>query len=85
VTYIQNEFFQRGIYPLAVIDREPYALRQNASAPFPPEYYVDFLQQASIRNKIGADVLYQQCSDAASDLFGKTGDVRFQIYRYDTK
>ena len=73
------------VYSLAVIERDPYDLRQNASALFPPEYYVDFLQQVSIQKKIGAEVLYQECPDAPLEPFVKTGDVRFNIYRYDTK
>ena len=40
-------------------------------------YYVNFLSQADIQKKIGAEVQYTQCSDPVSDLFNATGDVRF--------
>ena len=66
-----------NLYYPAVGDRDPYDLRQNSSAPFPSESYVDFLQQADIQKKIGAEVQYQECSDPPSNLFVTTGDVCF--------
>ena len=61
----------------AVGDRDLNDLRQNSSALFPSESYVDFLQQADIQKKIGAEVQYQECPDPPYDLFAKTGDVCF--------
>ena len=61
----------------AIGDRDANDLRQNSSALFPSESYVDLLQRADIQKKIGAEVLYQQCPDAPFNLFGETGDVRF--------
>ena len=61
----------------AVGDRDANDLRQNSSALFPPEYYVDFLHQADIQKKIGAETLYLECPDAPYNLFVNTGDVRF--------
>ncbi|KAG6329228.1 hypothetical protein ID866_9862 [Astraeus odoratus] len=59
----------------AIGDRDPYDLRQNSSALFPPDYYVTYLNRQDIMNQIGAEVQYQQCSTAASTLMVDTGDV----------
>ena len=60
-------------------DLDPYDLRQNSSAPFPPKFYIDFLHRASIQNEIGAEVRYEECPKAPFDLFLETGDVRFCV------
>ena len=52
-------------------------LRQNSSALFPPESYIDFLHQADIQKKIGAETQYLECPDAPYNLFVNTGDVGF--------
>ncbi|KAF9011694.1 Alpha/Beta hydrolase protein [Cyathus striatus] len=58
-----------------VVDgRDPNDLRQNSSALFPPEYYVDFLQDPTVMRKIGAQVTYEECPDAPDFLFFNTGD-----------
>ncbi|KAG6815520.1 hypothetical protein H0H87_001000, partial [Tephrocybe sp. NHM501043] len=65
-----------NVFVPAVGDRDSDDLRQNGSAPlFPPEYYVDFLGQATIRRSVGAEVAYSECANAPNRLFGKTGDV----------
>ena len=72
----------------AVGDRDPYDLRQNSSALFPSESYIDFLQQTDIQTKIGALVQYIECPDPPFELFVKTGDVRLflpSIHRYGSK
>ena len=66
-----------NVFVPAIGDRDPDDLRQNSSALFPSESYVDFLHQAHIQKKIGAEVRYHECPDAPYDLFTKTGDVRF--------
>ena len=68
-----------NVFVPAFGDRDANDLRQNSSALFPPEYYIDFLHQASIQSKIGAEVEYEQCSDAPYNLFVKTGDVRLNL------
>ena len=68
----------------AVGDRDPNDLRQNSSALFPSESYVDFLQQANIQKKIGAEVQYLECPDEPYNLFVRTGDVRF-CHIFDNK
>ena len=59
----------------AVGNRDPYDLRQNSSALFPPEFYKNYLQTPAIQNKIGAETKYQECPDAPFNLFVTTGDV----------
>lgn len=54
---------------------DPYDLRQNSSALFPPEYYVNYLSLPQVVSAIGAESTYQECPDAAENLFTKTGDV----------
>ena len=66
-----------NVFLPAVGDRDANDLRQNSSALFPPESYVDFLHQADIQKKIGAETLYLECPDAPYNLFVNTGDVRF--------
>ena len=77
------------MYDPAIGDRDEDDLRQysNSSTIFPSDIYINLLQQASIRKKIGADVEYVECG-AAVDTFGNTGDVRFLLgifYRDDVK
>ena len=60
-------------------DRDPNDPRQNPSASFPSESYVDFLHQADIQKKIlvGCRSTVPSMSCAPDELFVKTGDVRF--------
>lgn len=51
-----------------------YDVRQQNPDPYPPEYYVDYLQTSSIQTKIGAAVKYQECPDAPYEKFANTGD-----------
>jgi hypothetical protein len=64
-----------NVFVPAVGDRDSDDLRQNSSALFPPEFYVDFLGLASIKKKIGAESKYRECADAPFELFVRTGDV----------
>jgi hypothetical protein len=64
------------VYVPAVGDRDPNDLRQNSSALFPPEYYVNYLSIPEVVSKIGAETTYEECPDAPYELFLKTGDVR---------
>jgi hypothetical protein len=68
-----------NVFVPAVGNRDPDDLRQNSSALFPPEFYVNFLHQASIQKKIGAEVRYKECPNAPFNLFVGTGDVRFHL------
>ena len=64
-----------NVFSPAVGNRDADDLRQNSSALFPPEYYVDYLGNPEVMNKIGAESTYQECPDAPYELFVKTGDV----------
>ena len=59
----------------AVGNRDIDDLRQNSPALFPPKYYVHYLGNPEVMNKIGAETTYQECANAPSQLFVKTGDV----------
>jgi hypothetical protein len=72
-----NYFKVDSVFTPAIGDRDPNDLRQNSSALFPSESYVDFLHQPDIQKKIGAEVQYLECPDAPFELFVNTGDVRF--------
>ena len=74
-TWIVNRSFIQieNLFAPAVGDRDSDDLRQNASSPnpFPPEFYVSFLRNTTVMQKIGAQVRYSECS---SSQFGRTGD-----------
>ncbi|KAG6908990.1 hypothetical protein DXG01_002479 [Tephrocybe rancida] len=77
-----DNFCIENVFVPAVGDRDSDDLRQNGSTPlFPPEYYVDFLGQASVRHLIGAEVAYHECANAPNALFSTTGDVRLDDAR----
>ncbi|EDR04208.1 uncharacterized protein LACBIDRAFT_252730 [Laccaria bicolor S238N-H82] len=67
---IQND----NVLNLAAANRDPYDLRQNTSALFPFEFYVDLSNLHSTRTKIGAEVRYKECPNAPLRPFVKTGD-----------
>lgn len=73
-----------NVFVPAVGDRDSDDLRQNSSALFPPEYYVNYLQQTVIQSAIGAEVRYQECPDAPFELFTKTGDVSRLILKWQS-
>lgn len=60
---------------LAVGNRDVNDLRQNSSALFPPEHYLNLLANATIMAKIGAESAYGECTNPPYNLFEKTGDV----------
>jgi hypothetical protein len=57
-------------------------LRQNSSALFPPEFYLNFLRSASVKALIGAKSTYRECANAPFNLFTKTGDVSDFVLLY---
>lgn len=71
-----DNFCVENVFVPAVGDRDSDDLRQNSSALFPPEFYVDFLSLPSVKAKIGAVSTYSECADAPFELFTRTGDVR---------
>ncbi len=66
------------MYTLGVGNYDPYDLRQNSTAAFPPEYYVNYLQSPTIKAQIGANTTYQECPNAPYNKFITTGDVHIQ-------
>ncbi|KAI0672035.1 alpha/beta-hydrolase [Trametes maxima] len=71
-----DDFCFENVFVPAVGDRDSDDLRQNSSTPnpFPPEFYVDFLRNATILEKIGAQGRYTECSNTVGRQFGRTGD-----------
>ncbi|KAF5350558.1 hypothetical protein D9756_008576 [Leucocoprinus leucothites] len=69
-----DDFCIENVFVPAVGDRDSDDLRQNSSALFPPEFYVDFLNNPQTRKKIGAEVKYGECPDAPFEKFVRTGD-----------
>lgn len=63
------------VFSPAVGNRDSDDLRQNSSALFPPEFYLNLLANTTIKAKIGATSIYSECPDAPFELFEKTGDV----------
>ncbi|CAK5278667.1 unnamed protein product [Mycena citricolor] len=71
---INADNFCGSMFSDAVGNRDPYDLRQDSSEAFPPEYYVNYLQQRSVQTAIGAEVTYQECPNAPYQKFATTGD-----------
>ncbi|KAI9070300.1 alpha/beta-hydrolase [Trametes sanguinea] len=71
-----DDFCIENVFVPAVGDRDSDDLRQNASSPnpFPPEFYVKFLRNATVIEKIGAQARYSECSDPVDIQFSRTGD-----------
>lgn len=69
-----DDFCSNNILSPALGDYDPYDLRQNSSALFPPEYYVNFLGLSSTVSAIGAKSTYSECPDAPYEPFVTTGD-----------
>nr|POE78434.1 carboxypeptidase s1 [Quercus suber] len=55
-------------------DFDVYDVREPSNDPYPPTAYVNYINSASIRSKIGAKVSYSECSDAVFNNFENFGD-----------
>ncbi|KAJ7700386.1 Alpha/Beta hydrolase protein [Mycena rosella] len=55
-------------------NRDSDDLRQNSSALFPPEFYLNYLALPAVKTAIGAESTYSECADAPFELFERTGD-----------
>ena len=55
---------------------DPYDVTQPANYSFPPVTYNSYLQNSNIQARIGAQVLFQNCSDDVYDNFVYSGDCR---------
>jgi len=58
----------------AIGDHDEYDLRQGPNQTFPPEYYVNYLQETSVAQKIGAEVPYAECDAVPYYAMWNTGD-----------
>jgi hypothetical protein len=67
------------VFVPAVGDRDSDDLRQNSSALFPPEFYLQLLANETVKQLIGAESTYSECPDAPFELFERTGDVRHSL------
>ena len=55
-------------------ERDEYDIRFIMPDPFPPTYYVDYLNTPSLQEAIGAYVNFSESNSAVSTAFGSTGD-----------
>ncbi|KAJ7118453.1 alpha/beta-hydrolase [Mycena crocata] len=69
-----DNFCIENLFIPAVGDRDSDDLRQNSSALFPPEFYVNYLALTDVKARIGAEANYSECADPAFELFARTGD-----------
>ena len=54
--------------------RDEYDIREFYDDPFPPTYFVDYLNTPAVQQAIGAYVNYSESSGTVSTAFGTTGD-----------
>lgn len=57
-----------------VTERDEYDVRYLTPDPFPPTYYVDYLNTPEVQEAIGAYVNYSESNNAVSAAFANTGD-----------
>ncbi|KAG9308308.1 Alpha/Beta hydrolase protein [Chiua virens] len=69
-----DNYCVQNIFAPAVGERDSDDLRQQFPASFPPEYYVNYLENPEVMRKIGAESTYGECPNAPASLFSNTGD-----------
>ncbi|KAJ6552198.1 alpha/beta-hydrolase [Mycena vulgaris] len=69
-----DNFCVRNLFIPAVGNRDSDDLRQNSSASFPPEFYLNYLALPDVKARIGAESTYGECPDPPFELFTRTGD-----------
>ncbi|CDO77360.1 hypothetical protein BN946_scf184787.g9 [Trametes cinnabarina] len=71
-----DAYCTENVFGLAVGDRNPLDLRQSASSPdpFPPEFYVNFLHNATTVERIGAKTQFTEVSIPVELQFNSTGE-----------
>ncbi|MCJ1457427.1 hypothetical protein MMC28_007795 [Mycoblastus sanguinarius] len=62
-----------SIYDI-VLGRDEYDIRELEPDPFPPEFYVAYLNTGYVQSSIGAYVNFTEYSAAVGDAFNTTGD-----------
>jgi carboxypeptidase C (cathepsin A) len=55
-------------------NRDEYDIRELSPDPFPPTFYVDYLNSPTVQEAIGAYVNFSESNGAVSSAFGSTGD-----------
>ena len=55
-------------------NRDEYDIRELSPDPFPPTFYVDYLNSPNVQEAIGAYVNFTESNSAVSSAFGSTGD-----------
>ena len=63
------------IGPFSNSGRDPYDITQNIPDPFPPSFYLDYLNNVDVQSAIGVAVNYTQSNDAVANAFVQTGDT----------
>ncbi|KIO11428.1 hypothetical protein M404DRAFT_128120 [Pisolithus tinctorius Marx 270] len=69
-----DNYCSNYVLTAAIGDYDPYDLRQNSSALFPPEYYVKYLSIESVKKQIGAETTYKECPNRPYFKIINTGD-----------
>ncbi|KAG9031380.1 hypothetical protein FRB95_002811 [Tulasnella sp. JGI-2019a] len=69
-----DNYCYKNIESTCIGNQDVYDVRQQNPDPYPPEYYVTYLQSSTIQTKIGAAVTYAECPDAPYEKFANTGD-----------
>ena len=62
------------IGPFTNSGRDPYDITQNLPDPFPPSFYLEYLNNADVQSAIGVAINYTQSNDAVANAFAQTGD-----------
>ena len=57
-----------------VLNRDEYDIRELSPDPFPPEFYVQYLNLPEVQAAIGAMVNFSEFSPAVASAFNITGD-----------
>ena len=57
-----------------VLNRDEYDIRELSPDPFPPEFYVQYLNTPQVQAAIGAFVNFSEYSAAVGSAFNTTGD-----------
>ncbi|KAF7187788.1 Carboxypeptidase S1-like B [Pseudocercospora fuligena] len=57
-----------------ILGRDEYDIRELTPDPFPPEYYVDYLNSPKLQKAIGAYTNFTESSNTVGNAFGSTGD-----------
>ncbi|OQO08413.1 hypothetical protein B0A48_06283 [Cryoendolithus antarcticus] len=63
--------------------RGTYDIRHPKKEPTPPNYFVDYLDQAFVQNAIGVDLNYTKANEDVTYAFQSTGDWVFPNFRED--